>query len=180
MIILTLISLVLAVSFTGIAMIRLKSIPESVSSLVYVFKNRWLWTVWLWTTSLLTFIPVIGILSRSGMGFLGFGVMACLMFCGAVPLFDKDNEDMHWITGTAGCILSQICVWFIEAQWLGVWMPCLFLIGAGYVQPEGWLGRATKGKAVFLAESACYLSQTGSMLLRYFSDTGLTGLTDLF
>lgn len=158
------ISLVLAVSFTGIAMTRLKSLPESVSSLVYVFSWKWLWTLWMWSVALLTCIPCIDILSGIGMEFLGFGMMACLCFCGSMPLFDKEHVTWHWITGTAGCILSQICVYFIEAQWLGLWMACLFLIGAGYVQPQGWLGKATKDKWVFLAESTCYLSLMGSML----------------
>lgn len=158
------ISLVLAVSFVGIAMTRLKSLPESISALVYVFRWKWLWTVWMWSVALLTCIPCIDILSGIGMEFLGFGMMACLCLCGAVPLFMKDNVVMHWVCGVSGCILSQICVYFIEAQWLGLWMACLFLIGAGYVQPQGWLGKATKGKWVFLAECTCYLSLMGSML----------------
>lgn len=163
------ISLVLAVSFVVIAMIRLKSIPESISALVYVFRWRWLWTVWLWLVALLTLIPCIEILSRIGMEFLGFGTLACLMFCGAVPLFMKDNVVMHWVCGVSGCILSQFCVWFISYEWLGLWMACLFLIGAGYVQPQGWLGKATKDKWVFLAESTCYLSLMGAMFYVYLS-----------
>ena len=164
MIIMLCISLVLAVSFTGIAMMRLKSLPESISALVYVFRWKWLWTVWLWTVSLLTLIPVIDRLSHIGMEFLGFGALVCLMLCGTMPLFDKAHVTWHWILGISGCILLQLCVYFIELQWYGMWMPCLFLIGAGYVQPQGWLGKATKDKWVFLAESTCYISLIGAMV----------------
>jgi hypothetical protein len=166
---LLLFSAVLVVLFVSIAIWRKRSLPESISALVYVFRWKWLWTVWMWAVSVLTCIPSIELLSGFGMEFLGFGTMACLCFCGAVPLFLKDNVIMHWVCGVSGCILSQICVYFIEAQWLGLWMPCLFLIGAGYVQPTGWLGKATKGKWVFLAESTCYVALMGAELMYYLS-----------
>lgn len=165
MITMLILSLVMAVSFVGIAIWKLKELPESISALVYVFRWRWLWTLWIWTVSLLTFIPVIDRLSHIGMEFLGFGALVCLMLCGTMPLFDKEHLTWHWILGISGCILSLVCVYFIETQWLGMWMPCVFLIGAGYVQPQGWLGKATKGKWVLLAECACYISLIESMLM---------------
>ena len=111
MITLILVAILLAVLYVGIAIWVTKEIPESVSAMVYVLPDggwRWLWTLWMWAVSLLTCIPCIEILSRIGMEFLGFGTMGCLMLCGAVPLFEKDKVTMHWVTGTSGCILSQL------------------------------------------------------------------------
>ena len=149
-------SILLAASFLGVAIWKERGLPDSISALVYVFRQKWLWTVWLWAVSFLTLIPVIGRLSRIGMEFLGFGTLVCLVFCGAMPIYDKDNTTAHWVSGTAGCALSQLCVWFIGYECLWVWMIFVFLFLSGYVQPDGWLGRAMKGKGVTLAEMTCY------------------------
>ena len=169
MITLTILSLALTIPFIGIAIARERSLPDSISALVYVFKHKWLWTIWLWLVALLTLIPCIEILLRISMEFLGFGTMACLVFCGAMPLFDKDNVRWHWITGIAGCILSQLCVYFICCDWLSLWGVFAFLAGSKYIQPEGWLGKAVKGKEVFLAECTCYVALMGAELMYYLS-----------
>lgn len=158
-------SLVLAVSFTGIATARLKSLPESVSSLVYVFRDRWLWTLWMWAVALLTLIPTTDLLSRIGMEFLGFGTMVCLMFCGSMPLFDKEHVRWHWITGVSGCILSQLCVLMICPWWLLMWLLMVFVALcciAGYNDTDDEC--VFQGKGVFLAECICYVSLMGAMI----------------
>lgn len=157
-------SLALNIIILVIGSVRECSLPESISALVYTFKHKWLWTLWLWLTTLLTLIPAIDHLSRVGMEFLGFGTFSCIMFCGAMPLFDKDNIKWHWITGIAGCILSQLCVWFIFPDWLSLWGLWVFLMGSTYVQPQGWLGKTFLGKGVLLAECICDLALKGSML----------------
>ena len=157
MLVMTLISVLLVVSVVGTAIWKEKALPESISSLVFVFRHKWLWTVWIWAVSLLTLIPVIDKLSRFGMEALGFGSLVCLMFCGAMPLIDKENTVGHWVSGTSGCILSQGCVWFLGRQWLPVWILFVFLFLSSYIQPGGWLGRAMKGKGVLLAEMTCYI-----------------------
>ena len=144
-------------------------IPDSISAIVYVFRHRWLWTLWLWLVALLTLIPCIEILSRIGMEFLGFGTLACLMFCGTMPLFDKDNVRWHWVCGVSGCILSQICVYFICCDWLSLWGVFAFLAGSKFIQPEGWLGKAVKGKVVFFAECTCHVALMGAELMYYLS-----------
>ena len=157
-------SILLAVSYIGAAIWKERCIPESISSIVYVFGERWLWTVWLWAVSFLTTIPAIDVLSRIGMELLGFGTLACLVFCGGLPIIDKENTTAHWVSGVAGCILSQLCVWFISYESMWVWMAFPFLFLSSYVQPDGWLGRMMKGKGVFLAEVICYVTLVGSML----------------
>lgn len=160
-------SILLAASFLGVAIWKERGLPESISALVYVFRQKWLWTVWLWAVSFLTLLPVIERLSRIGMEFLGFGTLVCLVFCGAMPIYDKENTTAHWVSGTAGCILSQICVYFISYEWLATWLLFPFLFLSSYIQPEGWLGKAMKGKGVLIAEVICYMALTGSLLEKY-------------
>lgn len=151
------ISILLVASVMGVAIWRMKALPDSISATVFVFKYKWLWTVWIWAVSLLTLIPAIDRLSQIGMEALGFGSLACLVFCGAMPLIDKDNTDLHWVFGISGCVLSQACVYFIHYETLWVWMVFPFLFLSSYIQPEGWLGKAMKGKGVLVAEVICYV-----------------------
>ena len=160
-------SAILAISFLGVAVWRLKGLPESISSMVYTLKHRWLWTLWIWAVAFLTCIPAVTALDRIGMGFLGFGTLACILFCGAMPLFLKDNTTAHWVSGTAGCILSQLSVWFIGADWLFAWTLFLFLMGSVFVQPTGGIAKAVEHRGVLVAECVCYISYEGSLLMYY-------------
>lgn len=164
---LLIISILLTTSFVGVAIWRMKALPESISSLVHILKHRWVWTLWMWAVGFLTCIPAITALDRIGMQFLGFGTLACLIFCAAMPTFMEDKKDVHDILGISACILSQGCVIFIDYNWLSVWMLFLFLMGSVYVQPDGELGKAMKGKGVFVAEMCCYVSHEGSLLMYY-------------
>jgi hypothetical protein len=164
MTVLIIISALLVALYVGAATWALRRLPDSLSAMVAVLPEgsaRWVWTVWLWTVSLLTLIPVIDRLSSIGMEMLGFGALACLMFCGAMPLFDKDNLDKHWVFGVAGALLSQECVFFIGHRWLWLWMafPLLFL----FYTMGGGSWKRWKSKVLW-AEMICYATQIGSVL----------------
>lgn len=157
-------SILLTTSFVGVAIWRMKQLPESISSLVYVFRWEWLWTVWLSIVGILTCAPAIEVLDRIGMGFLGFGTMVCLLFCAAMPIFVKEQKMWHDILGISSCVLSQICVFFICADWLFAWTLFIFLMASVYVQPQGAIARAVEHKGVFVAEAVCYISLVGSLI----------------
>lgn len=166
MILLLIISILLVVSVTGIALWRIKALPESISSLVYVFRWKWLWTVWLTIVGILTCAPAIEVLDRIGMGFLGFSTLACLIFCAAMPIFMKEQRQWHNILGISACILSQICVFFISMDWLYAWVLFIFLMVSVYVQPQGGITKVVKGKGVFVAECICYIALEGSLIFK--------------
>lgn len=157
------ISILLVVSFVGTAIWKLKDIPESISSLVYVFKWKWLWTVWLVLVGILTCAPAITVLDKIGMSFLGFGTLVCLLFCAVMPIWMEDKKTWHDVLGTSACILLQGCVFFICPWWLFMWAVFAFLMGSVYVQPDGF-GRFFKGKAIFIAQAVCYLDMMGCLL----------------
>jgi len=57
----TILSILMVVSFTGIAIWKMNGLPESISAMVYALPDggwRWLWSAWLALVSILTFAPV--------------------------------------------------------------------------------------------------------------------------
>jgi hypothetical protein len=150
------ISIFLTASFVGVAIWRMRALPDSISAMIRALRYKWLWMIWLWTVSALTLIPAISYLAGFGMEALGVGTLACLIFGSAMPLVDRDNTDKHWILSVSSCILSQLCVWFINNGVFWIWMFFPFFSLSSYVQPDGWLGKAMKGKGAFLVEIICY------------------------
>lgn len=162
-------SLVLAVSFTGVAAWRMGCVPESMSAMVYAFKGewRWLWTVWLVAVDVLTFAPVIGILDAWGLGILGFLPMAMLGFVAVWPLFDIEHRKWHYILAIAAGILSQKDVWFISPWWLLAWL----LMPAAWIwTTQGKYRAAFDSKGVLLSEVICYVAVIGSEITYILSN----------
>ena len=172
MIAMTILSILLAVSFAGAAIWRLKALPDSISAMVYALPDggwRWLWSAWLAIVDILTFAPVVEILDGRGLGILGFLPMAMLMFVAVWPIFDREHYRWHNILGIAAGVMTQVIVAIVSPAWLSVWMAFVFLTGSVYVQPDGGLAKAVSGKAVFLAEVACYVALVGALLCHYLS-----------
>ena len=161
-------SILLAVAFTAAAIWIGKGLSESVSSTVYVLPERggwrWLWTIWLWTVTL-TLAPALMEALPDEWRILGFAALVCLGMTGAMPVTMKEHKPWHDIFGVAAGVLSQICVFIICPDWLCVWMAAVFLIGSGYVQPDGWLGQICKGRQVFIAEAACACGTYGAVMI---------------
>ena len=149
-------SILLAVSFAGATIRRLRALPDSISAMVYALPEggwRWLWSAWLAIVDILTFAPVVEILDVRGLGILGFLPMAMLMFVAAWPIFDREHYRWHNILGTAAAVVSQVDVWLICPYWLLLWllMPSVVFIKGIY-----HTGTCFNGKGVLIAEVVCY------------------------
>jgi hypothetical protein len=154
------VSVLLAVSFMGIAVWRERKLPESISAMVYDLPEggwRWLWSVWLWCVAV-TLAPSLIESIPEPWKAVGFLCLAALMFTGAFPLFDREHKDWHNVLGVLAGILSQACVWFICPWWLLLWL--LLPLVAWLGRKEAWLD----GKGVFLAECVSMLAMYGSLL----------------
>lgn len=172
MIVILIISVLLVVLYVGAAIWRFRALPDSISAMVYALPDggwRWLWSAWLAMVGILTFAPVVEILDGRGLGILGFLPMAMLMFVAAWPIFDREHYRWHNILGIAAGVMTQVIVAIVSPAWLSVWMAFVFLTGSVYVQPDGGLAKAVSGKAVFLAEVACYVALVGALLCHYLS-----------
>lgn len=159
--ILVILSAVLVIAYVGIAIWKKKELPESISATVYELprKKQWLWSDWLAAVSALLFYPLV-----ENVGGFGWLTVVCLFGTALTPLVKADTKKWHYVFAIAAGVLSQVCVVMLDAMWLGVWMVFVFLFLSSYVQPEGWLGKAMKGKGVFLAQMACFISLIGSLL----------------
>jgi hypothetical protein len=87
-----------------------------------------------------------------------------MMFVGAMPLVRNESNKAHNVLGISAGIFSQICVAILDPDWLFSWALFIFLMGSVYIQPQGWLGKAMKGKGIFVAEVACWISVMGSLI----------------
>lgn len=153
-----LISMVVAVLYVGAAICRIKTFPDSISAMVYAFRFKWLWTIMIWLVAFLLAPCLIEALGEPWQ-FLGFLSVASLLFCGAMPLFDKENNTLHNIFGISAGILSQMCVAVISPWWLMLW---LLWVGV-FVWQTAERSYGEWRWSVFLAESICYASMAGSL-----------------
>lgn len=151
------ISILLAVSFVGIAAVKLRSIPVSISSLVDVFRGdcRWLWTVWVWAVVFTLAAPLMDVLSPNWQS-VGFFTLFCLVMCGAMPLFLVEKQKWHSAFGIAAGILSQVCVAFICSWCLLAWLAFVYMVVDVLLiaRNERWY----EGKVTFVAEAICAVS----------------------
>lgn len=162
----TILSILLAVSFTGAAIWRLMALPDSISAMVYALPEggwRWLWSAWLAIVGILTFAPVVEMLDGRGLGILGFLPMAMLMFVAVWPIFDREHYKWHNILSTAAAVVSQVDVWLISPYWLLLWLLMLSVVFMkGIYHTETYFN----GKGVLFAECMCYVALVGASLCR--------------
>lgn len=167
---LVLISMLLAVLGIGLSTWRRKELPRSVSAMVYNLpvSEQYIWTLWLWVTAFLC-VPSLMESIREPWTFVGFFWIAAVMFCGAMPLTERDTEKWHDLLGLAAGILSQCCVWLVCPWWLLLWTVLLVLAGiliTGYDKP--WVQRldgVLAGKGVFVAEVCCAVDLYGCLIV---------------
>lgn len=160
----TIVSVFLVASFTSTAIWRKKELPDSISSLVWLFtgKWRWVWSVWLLAVAITTFAPAIDLLDAKGLGAIAFAPMVLLAFVAAWPLFDEDHENVHNIFGIAAGAFSQVAVAFLSPWWLFLWMLFAVMLADAYV---GGKKRWYDGKEVFIAEAICAVNVWGACLV---------------
>ena len=162
MVTLIIISLILVVLFVGATIYHTKTIPDSVSAMVYSLPHGWryLWTAWLWAVSMLL-MPALMEKLGSYWQFLGFLWCASMAFCGALPLVKGEPNTIHNVLGIAAGVLSQACVLVLCPWWLCVWLLLSWFVLTDKVRD---LTSVWYGKTCFLAESVCYVSMVGCLL----------------
>lgn len=103
-----------------------KRIPASMSALCYTFKGawRWLWSLWIWTTMFLLAFDLIPAMPEKYQVF-AFATCACLLFVGAMPLFNIEKNTAHNVFGIGAGVFSQVCVMIMAPQVLWGWIVLL-------------------------------------------------------
>jgi len=156
------VSIFWVMSYVGITIYHMRTVPESVSAMVYALHPTWryLWTAWLWAVSMLL-MPVLMERLGSYWQFLGFLWCASMAFCGAMPLIRGDQNDAHNAFGIAAGVLSQVCVFVLAPWWLFTWVVMFIFVMKGKFTD---LVSIWYGKNVFVAEVICYVSLVGALL----------------
>ena len=141
---LLIISILLAVLYTGIAIWRKSSLPHSISAIVYDFSRgwQWCWTTWLSLVAI-TIAPGLIEATPEPFKFVAFATCACLLFTAAVPLVRGTRNTAHAVLAYAAGILSQVCVAIDSPFWLLAW--------AGF--------------ATFIIWTVCGLTTIGSIII---------------
>lgn len=164
MITLVILSIVLVVLYVGITIYFTKSIPNSVSAMVYALPaaGKYLWTVWIWAVAMLL-VPALMEKLGSYWQFLGFLFAACILFCGAIPLVKHEKNTAHNITGTASGVFSQACVLLLCPWWFAAWLILLFFVLTGKTKD---IHSIWYDKTITIAEAVCYICLVGSLLCK--------------
>ena len=157
-------SFLLVASFLGAAIWRAKSLPESISALVYDLpkKRQWVWSAWLVMVSALLFVPL-----TDACGGLGWATEVCLMGTALTPLVKPDARKWHYVLAYTVGILSQVCVAVTCIDCLSVWMAFVFVMLSVYVQPDGKLAKAVEHKEAFVAEFVATVGVDLSLIIFY-------------
>lgn len=162
-------SVVLAAVGIALAIWRERKLPESISGMVFSLKGnwRWLWTIWMWAVTFTIGIPTIDVLNGD-VEFIGFLMMACLMFVGAMPLFELESKKEHYFFAVLGGLLSQVCVALISPWWLFTWVLFVALLGViarDYYKKDyrvHWYDHI----GCFLSEVICYVALVGAVITK--------------
>lgn len=165
MMILTLVSLALAVG--GIIVMMRGGVPDSISGLVYNLpeRKRWVWSGWLISVAASVMVPLMSALDD--VAWLGWLTVVCLLGAAVTPVFNRDTRTMHHVCGIATGVLSQVCVACLCPWWLLVWLIWLPLL-AGTVAAFNDAEETPyfmDGYGVLVAECVCAVSLYGSMII---------------
>lgn len=165
MTVLLVINILLVVSYVGITIWRMKSLPESISAMVYELpkKRQWVWSAWLVSVAF-TLMPVLLEKLPDGVESLGFLTTIGLVGAAVTPLIQLETRKWHYIFAIGAGILGQVCVAVLSPWWLLLWFS---MIGVLCVMLEWSESRVTKTlheNGVFIAECICYISIVGSLI----------------
>ena len=155
------ISFLLAGCFIGHFCIDMKGVPESISSLVYKMKHKWVWSVWMVAVGMLLFPQLMKRMPEMWQ-FVGFLMILALIGTALTPIFIKEKEKVHYVLSIVLGILSQVCVLIISPWWILLWlvMVALIIMWINNNIPA-WM----EGKGLFFVEVICMLALYGSFAL---------------
>ena len=93
---------------------------ESVSGMAYVLP-KWLFSVWVFLTGLLAVPSVFDALSDTWR-FLGFLMMAALVFVAATACYREERTALHYAAGTATAVVATFITAVLCPKLLWLWL----------------------------------------------------------
>lgn len=159
-VLLALLSFMVAGCYIGHFCIVKKGAPESISSLVYGMKHKWLWSVWIVAVGMLLFPRLMSKMPEMWQ-FVGFLMLLALIGTALTPLFVTEKRTAHYIIGSILGLLVLACVYITSPWWLLVLLPCAPLFG---IAMSDDCPRWIDGKILFFIEIICMFAFYCSLL----------------
>lgn len=135
-----------------------RTIPKSVSAMVYGYprKLQWLWSAWLIAVGALLWIPLMERLDDRlcALGFLAF---AFLVGAAVTPLTNRDTSDWHDLFGVASGSMYTACTAVINPYCLAAW--ALYVAALPYP--------CMRSRLVLVSEVCCAISLYGCLIINH-------------
>lgn len=148
-------SMLLAVTGVFAACVYGRSVPRSVSAMVYSYQRKlaWLWSAWLVAVAALL-LPVMMERLEDRLCVFGFLTFAFIVGAAVTPLVNRETSDWHdWFGVTAG-LMSQAVVTILAADWLFAWLLFPAFLPFTYM----------RSRLVLVSELCCAVSLYGCLL----------------
>lgn len=149
------ISLLMAVTGVFAACVYGRSVPRSVSAMVYSYprKMAWLWSAWLVTVAALL-LPVMLEQLEDILCVFGFLTFAFTAGAAVTPLFNRETSEWHDWFGICAGLMSQAVVTILAADWLFAWLLFPAFLPFTYM----------RSRLVLVSELCCAISLYGCLL----------------
>lgn len=156
MIILLILSVLLSIPVTLLAIRKAKELPDSVSSFSYYIGDI-LFSLWIASVASLLLFPMLHSLPTS-LVFVGGLVSAGLLMVAASPYYRTEWKVIHYFGGYLFGVGSQIVVAILET-----WLLCLWTVFPFIFIKHEWRENAT-----FISEAICVLSLVASIAIKLY------------
>ena len=166
MTVLLVINILLVAVYVAATIWRMKALPESISAMVYELprKWQWVWSAWLVAVAF-TLMPVLLEKLPDGVEFLGFLTTIGLVGAAVTPLVQTETRKWHYILAIGAGVLSQVCVAVLSPWWLLLWFSMIGVLCVMLEWPNSKVAKVLQGNGVFIAESVCYATLIGSVIV---------------
>lgn len=157
-------SILMAVAYIAAVIIKDKSLPDSISALVYAIpagKWRWVWSVWLAAVTLMLAPALTSAAQSNLLVLIADSTIVCLAMTAAVPLLPCYHNKWHYALGISSGVLSQIYVALLCPWWLAAWLVFAALVVWTLTDWKQDAQKRFYGKGVFIAESVCAVTVYG-------------------
>lgn len=156
MIILLILSVLLSVPVTLLAIRKAKELPDSVSSFSYYIGDI-RFSLWIAALASLLLFPMLHALPTS-LAFVGGLVSAGLLMVAASPYYRTEGKVIHYFGGYLFGVASQVVVAILEP-----WLLCIWTIFPFVFIKHEWRENAT-----FISEAICVLLLVTSIAIRQY------------
>ena len=126
------ISVLLFAGYMVYCIVRLRSLPESVSRTVQALHVSWTWLLVMWPIAAMTGTLMLDVTPNDNLKIVPAAFMASMMVLGAAPWVSNGQNAVHNVAGTLTVLLSQAWVAITDVTVLTWWTVAVALVVVDY------------------------------------------------